>query len=362
MKATFALACLLFVMPVQAREGDESAESFFMAEDFCGAGKSLRQLKVADSFSHVTDVDLLKAEAKFLEGRFGGCKGTEKHKDGYLLHYGLADMLLELSYGEKGDIRVASLRLQNRKNDSFRAIADDLAALSASALHVSHQGKTLFESGSGKFNAFASRYLPLLGLLNEKIRAGRLSPATLVRLDEKLKAPKPGFLNQFPPGSVLTVDTLKNFTLFYEDESAADHLLPLVDRKKLDKLEQGSGHFLSNREKSAVLRAGKGEVSWSFSPKALCEHAYGLKEDAALPRRNVTRDPARPDDSKFFSWDSGAFQVTRLVKNGKNDWFCFSMSGSDSKDAQVVYNQLFMAEKRLLALLGTAYPSGDGAP
>ncbi|HEY8278815.1 MAG TPA: serine hydrolase [Bdellovibrionota bacterium] len=359
---------LLLLIPALAEA--RKAPKPYKDTDLCGLGKVINRHRLATDFYHVTQVNAVKEEYEYLQSRLGKCRSFEKQMDGYRAFMVEGTVDFGLDFTDSGELLKVEISSAARTNDSYAlAIADFSGTAVRPSYFLAKNGEAILSRDDDKpFSAPRSRYIQLLGQLSDQVQKKGTAWAAVVPIENAKKAEKAEFLNQFPEGSLFTVDTLKNFVLFYEDGSAADHLLALLDRNALNRLERKQGYFLSNRERDELaagkvaslkvngadgrpLEITKANLGWHLATRDACAGLYKLRDDPALLRRNTIVEERQKNASLFFDWGKDTFLVTKLWKSN-GQWFCASIAGEQSREISVAYEILHLTLDRIERIAG----------
>ena len=142
-------------------------------------------------------------------------------------------------------------------DDTPDKIAADLAALpgSVNAWFGPLGGAPVISIGADTPLALGSTFkLYVLAALAEDVKAGRRKWSDVVALDQK--SYPSGQLQDWPQGSLLTLETLASLMISISDNTATDQLIAVLGRERILKLMKDSGHanpaandpFLTTRE------------------------------------------------------------------------------------------------------------------
>jgi beta-lactamase class A len=234
----------------------------------------------------------------------------------------------------------------------------------------------------------AFKLIVLRGLA-DAIGAHRLAWDQVVRLDSAWRSLPSGFLQTWPAGTPLTIETLADAMISVSDNTAADALIHLVGREPLQALSPRNTPFLTTRELFTLKSPGLADRSNAWQsltpaarqglldeasraalpdPFALALHPGGGPEWFVTAREICTllgglKDiPAfRINDGGFAGadWKSIAFKggsepgvlnlsVYAVGHDGRG--VCVSATWNDTRDVEA--GKLFAPVSRLLHLMG----------
>lgn len=134
--------------------------------------------------------------------------------------------------------------------------------------------------------------LYVLGALVDDIRAGRRRWTDTVDLDARLRSIPTGLLQRWPDGSPVTLHTLASLMIEQSDNTAADHLLALLGREKVESMlaKMGNAHaernlpLLATGEMFRLKYADGGVHAAAFLSRPLAERrAYLAGVIAPIP-------------------------------------------------------------------------------
>lgn len=243
-----------------------------------------------------------------------------------------------------------------------------------------------------RFNVAGAYKLYILGALLEDIASGARKWEDVVKLEGRLRSYPIGRLAMWAEGAPLTLHTLATLMTVENDDTAADHLLSLLGRERVESMLAPMGvadaasrlPLLSTRE-SYILKnevggatagrfvaadtAGKrailGELNagpspaLSISPKPRFVDAIGFSASAeelsralvwilrktesgpaALGRALLALNPGLPIDDTYFTFtaykggaESGAYCGAWLLRRPDGRWFAFAAGWNDPENA-----------------------------
>ena len=179
--------------------------------------------------------------------------------------------------------------------------------------------------------------LLILQALQTQIEQGKHQWDEVVTLQDEWKSLPSGFLQTWPAGSSLTIESLATLMISQSDNTATDHLLHIVGRETVEALSLSNRPFLTTREavvlkdpaNRSILRRWRSrdekrsllsalaalplpavsifnegpqaiDVEWFFTARELCN---AMEVVASLPLMSINPGLVDPDQ-----WDSVAFK------------------------------------------------------
>ncbi len=222
------------------------------------------------------------------------------------------------------------------KDDSFARIAEELKRLPGrTSLAVARLGSAapvmLGMNEPARPTAVGSAFkLFLLAELDRQIRAGERRWTDVVPLTHR-SLPS-GFLQDWPPGSQLTLQTLATLMISQSDNSAADTLLHLLGRERVEAVlglvgvqdAQRNRPFLSTMEAFA-LKGGEPALAraWLAGDEGERRALLGRVAGTGAERIDIARLAARPNLIESVEWFASAEDLVRtmdwLRRNGSRE-------------------------------------------
>jgi len=153
----------------------------------------------------------------------------------YVVHTAAYEVPVDIGLDRNG--RIAAL-LIHPGSPTFASIDDVIAAINGLKGKVSYlvtrDRSVLYAQGQAAPIAVASAFkLAVLAVVADEIGAGRFGWDTVVHLKAGEVSLPTGEIQNFPPGSPLTVHTLAAFMVSQSDNTATDVLIDLVGRDKV---------------------------------------------------------------------------------------------------------------------------------
>jgi beta-lactamase class A len=210
--------------------------------------------------------------------------------------------------------------------------------------------------------------LAVLAVLRDDVDKKRRAWTDIAALRAADRSVPSGFLQAWPEGSRLTIESLASLMISQSDNTAADTLLHIVGRDRVEALSSRNRPFLSTREISILKADGNGgqlaqyqagdesarrailaeiatqpvpaknrapskpialDVEWLFTTRELCA-LMGKVQD--LPLMSINTGPARAADWDHVAYkggsEPGAINMTTWVRKGARS-HCVSATWND---------------------------------
>lgn len=338
----------------------------------------------ADSFLAQISLAEISQIIQGIEGSIGSYQCIEDVDNGFVLTFERGTVPTHLAANTQGQI--TGLLFETPQLEV--SVEEAVSALSAlpGDVHVLaiRSGEEIAAVNADQPLAVGSTFkLLILQVLREQIANGQHSWDDVVLLKEDLKSLPSGFLQTWPAGSQLTIESLATLMISQSDNTASDHLLHIVGRDAVEALSSRNQPFLTTREafvlkdpaNLSVLRRWRRsqekktflsalaalplpsvgifnngpqalDVEWFFTARELCQ---AMNEVAGLPLMSV--NPGLVDPS---SWEKVSFKggsepgvenfTTHLIDNN-GDRLCVSATwnnqlGIDELNFSTLYRGL----------------------
>jgi beta-lactamase class A len=212
--------------------------------------------------------------------------------------------------------------------------------------------------------------LAILQALQAQIEAGEHSWDEVIALKPQWKSLPSGILQDWPDGSMLTLETLASLMISQSDNTATDALLEIVGREKVEALSPNNRPFLSTREafllkdpnnqsfletflsgdtaaKRAVVDSlGKQaidpdmlwtepkalEVEWFFTTQELCTFMTHLED---IPLMSINPGIRQTQNWQNVSYkggsEPGVINMTIGLRHQTGKSYCVSATWNDTK-------------------------------
>jgi beta-lactamase class A len=136
--------------------------------------------------------------------------------------------------------------------------------------------------------------LAVLAVVRDDIDRKRRSWTDIVALRAADRSVPSGFLQTWPEGSRLTLESLASLMISLSDNTAADTLLHLVGRDRVEALSSRNRPLLSTREISVLKADGNGELLGRYQAGDESARRAILAEIAAQPVPAKNRAQSKP--------------------------------------------------------------------
>jgi beta-lactamase class A len=273
-------------------------------------------------------------------------------------------------------LQEAAARLRDLPGEVAFVVTED------GSVAASHNAEAALAVGS-------SFKLAVLAAVDEAVSRGTLSWDQVVSLEPEWKSLPSGFLQTWPAGSALTVETLATLMISQSDNTATDALIDLLGRRAVEEFAPNTRPFLTTREafvlkdpenaslKERYLAAGNRdkrrildelegralpdpslftggpvspEVEWFFTVRRLCSL---IEQVSDLDLTTVNPGPASPEQWSRVSFKGGSEPgvlnlTTRVVSN---DGTRYCVSATQNRDAAIDETAFIVAYQGLIGSL-----------
>lgn len=361
-----AVALLLALVTAPAMAGDAEVAAL---EAVLAPGPVDTSLFDA-AFLKAVPPDKIEAAIAPLKGLIGPVLSVEfKAGTHYIVHTATYEMGADINLDEAGKIGGLVFQRPMAKNASIDDLFRQMGSIAPqSAWLVTKNGATLYSSNPDAPLAVGSAFkLGVLKVLKDEIDAGRHRWDEVVALKPADKSLPSGMLQTWPDGSPLTLHTLAALMISISDNTAADTLLKLVGRDKVE-AALGIAPALTTRElftlkatpdlmakytagdlgaKRAVLAQADAlplpdvskalspqtpGVEWDVSPSKLCAL---IGEVGGLDVTQINPGVANAAQWSAVSFkggsETGVLSLTTLLKSKAGDSYCASATWNASQ-------------------------------
>lgn len=313
----------------------------------------------ADSFLSQISLAEISQIIQGIEGSVGEYQSIEDVDNGFVLTFERGTVPTHLAANMQGQITGLLFETPQLSAVSLEDVVAQLAALPGKVhLLATQNGEVVAALAPDQPLAVGSTFkLLILQALREQIAAGQHQWDEVVPLREEWKSLPSGFLQTWPAGAQLTIESLATLMISQSDNTATDHLLHVVGREAVEALSNRNNPFLTTREafvlkdpaNRSVLRRWRRsqekrsfllalaalplppvsifndgpqsiDVEWFFTARELCD---AMNQVADLPLMSV--NPGLVDSS---SWEKVSFKggsepgvenfTTHLVDKAEN--------------------------------------------
>ncbi len=338
----------------------------------------------ADSFLAQISLAEISQIIQGIEGSIGDYQSIEDVDNGFVLTFERGTVPTHLAANAQGQI--TGLLFETPQLEV--SVEEAVSALSTlpGDVHIlaSRNDEEIAAVNADRPLAVGSTFkLLILQVLREQIAAGQRNWDDVILLKEDWKSLPSGFLQTWPEGSQLTIESLATLMISQSDNTATDHLLHIVGRDAVEALSPRNRPFLTTREafvlkdpaNLSVLRRWRRsqekktflsalaalplpsagifndgpqslDVEWFFTARELCK---AMNEVADLPLMSVNPGLVDPSSWEKVSFKGGSepgvenFTTHLIDKNG--DRLCVSATwnnkaGIDELNFSTLYRGL----------------------
>jgi beta-lactamase class A len=240
-----------------------------------------------------------------LRQTLGPLQRVEAVADGYRLTFAEGTVPAQIRLDEQGQI----VGLFFGPPELAVSLAEAVAAIEAfpgeASLLVLAGDEVLAAVAADQPLAVGSAFkLAVLAAVQRAITADRLQWDTVVQLQREWRSLPSGLLQDWPPGSALTVETLATLMISLSDNTATDALIAVVGRDAVEALSLRNRPFLTTREFFALKNPPNSDALAAFRNGDLAAQRQVLVdlESAPLPPASLfDGDPVALDVEWFFS-------------------------------------------------------------
>jgi beta-lactamase class A len=276
----------------------QSIERLFRAESFDQGWFAPELLSKASA-------DTLRQAVRQLVDNNGAFEGVARRGEEYFVE--LERALVPTVVGFDAEGRMTTL-LFKRPIPRFSTINDAKSAFIALpgkvALLVSQGSHSLIAVNDDRPLAVGSSFkLAVLAAVVDVVGEGKLAWADPETLQSNWRALPTGILQEWPAGSVLTLQSLSELMISISDNTAADALMSLIGRERLEAIAPGNKPFLTTRE-YFILRAYPNQElrkEYLVAPETKRRALLATVEGLPLPSPAAFSSDVIPDIEWYFS-------------------------------------------------------------
>lgn len=302
----------------------------------------------------------IETEFKKRTSRYGKCQKIDREsEDNYKLIFEKASIPLELIGEEK--IEDLKIGLASPRKDSWDEISRSFEKeFSGGSLYFSQEENSLLVVKDREVNLLKNHQIFVLAALEEKIKMNRKAEDEVIEWNIPFSLSSFGFLKDWPNGTKITVQTLRNLVLFESDPTATDLLAQWIGKKAVSEEAKSNSEFpyfleyaylnqneLSSYNKDLVSKikvpveidliapAKKPNLGWFASNKSLCQSALKLK-GRIENLKTASSEHDRSELQEIGKWDQ-FFSKTAHANRGHQSlivgrpskstpWVCLSLT------------------------------------
>jgi len=157
-----------------------------------------------------------------------------------------------------------------------------------------------------RFAIGSSFKLFILGTLADEVNADRRGLDNVMLLEKRLVGPPHSELAKWPVGSPLTLHTLASKMISISDNTATDHLLYLLDRRRVEQQMQIMGH--GHSEWNRPLLSTRNMTELRDRTTGMLGHEYNKLDEAGRRKFLVEHFGGLPDYDNL-DFDTAAYDV-----------------------------------------------------
>jgi hypothetical protein len=210
----------------------------------------LQRAWFADSFLAQISLAQVSQIIQGIKGSIGNYQSIEDVDKGFVLTFERGTVPTHLEVNPQGQITGLLFETPQLAALPLDQLLAEFAALPGQVhLLATRNGEIVAAANADQPLAVGSTFkLSILQVLKSQIEAGTHRWDEVVALQDNLKSLPSGFLQTWPAGSPITLETLATLMISQSDNTATDHLLSLVGRENVEAISDRNRPFLSTRE------------------------------------------------------------------------------------------------------------------
>lgn len=204
----------------------------------------------ADSFLAQISLAEISQITQGIVSSTGAYQSIEDVSNGFVLTFERGTVATHLAVNPQGQITGLLFETPQLVGLSVEDTLSEFSALPGKVnLVATRNGTEVAALNPGQPLAVGSTFkLLILQVLQNQIAAGQHQWDEVVTLQEKWTSLPSGFLQTWPAGSSLTLQSLATLMISQSDNTATDHLLHIVGREAIEALSERNRPFLTTRE------------------------------------------------------------------------------------------------------------------
>lgn len=210
----------------------------------------LQRAWFADSFLAQISLGEISQITQGIVGTLGNYQSIEDVDKGFVLTFERGTVPTHLALNNQGQITGLLFETPQLAARPLAEVVAELSDLPGDKhLLITRNGQQLAALNADQPLAVGSTFkLLILQALQTQIENGERQWDEVVSLRDEWKSLPSGFLQTWPAGSQLTIETLATLMISQSDNTATDHLLNLVGRDVVEALSERNQPFLTTRE------------------------------------------------------------------------------------------------------------------
>lgn len=209
----------------------------------------LQGLWFADSFLAQISLAEVSKIIQDIKGSVGHYQSIEAVDKNFVLTFERGTVPTQLAVNAQGKITGLFFETPQLTLSLDQVMAEFAALPGQVHLLAARNGESVAAANADQPLAVGSTFkLSILQVLLLQIAAGKHQWDEVVALQDNLKSLPSGFLQTWPAGSPITLETLATLMISQSDNTATDHLLSLVGRENVEAVSARNRPFLSTRE------------------------------------------------------------------------------------------------------------------
>ncbi|MEL6159483.1 MAG: serine hydrolase [Cyanobacteria bacterium J06554_11] len=204
----------------------------------------------ADSFLAQISLAEISQIIQGITGTLGSYQSIEDVDKGFVLTFERGTVPTHLALNNQGQITGLLFETPQLAARPLEEVIAELSALPGEQhLLMTRSGQPIAAVNADQPLAVGSTFkLLILQALQTQIANGERQWNEVVPLKDEWKSLPSGFLQTWPAGSQMTIETLATLMISQSDNTATDHLLNIVGRDVVEALSERNQPFLTTRE------------------------------------------------------------------------------------------------------------------
>ena len=313
------------------------------------------------SFLEKIPVPKVVEVVKGCKSQLGSLKKVKNEQKGYNLIFEKGNAQVYLSLNEDKKINYLEFGDFNKNNDNLVDIKQDFKSLDGkvSVTILKNNNELVWGYNEDDKMAVGSSFkLYVLKAVYDTINSSDKSWNDVILLNvEDISLPT-GILQDWQPGTPVTIKTLTNLMIQISDNTATDHLINYVGKNAIEKMASEKNRpFLKTNELFKLKYLASSEIQTAYIEGAIEERQKILQEidDYDIGKISVNSNPTRINEIQwFFSTkelcniiyalkDAGEIQINPGFAKGKK-WYLAGYKGG-SEPGVLQYTHILQKDK-----------------
>jgi len=232
----------------------------------------------------------------------GAYQSIEDVPNGFVLTFERGTVATHLALNAQGQITGLLFETPQLMGRSLADSIREITALPGKVhLLATRNGTEVAAANADEPLAVGSTFkLLILQELQSQIAAGQRQWDDVVTLREEWKSLPSGFLQTWPAGSALTLESLATLMISQSDNTATDHLLNIVGRDRIEALSERNRPFLTTREAFVLKDPANRSVLRRWRRRDERKSLLSALAALPLPALNIFNEGPQSLDIEWF--------------------------------------------------------------